>query len=129
MSGQVEPQRPQGAAALSEAIDSLRNELVQSIWNGRSPYTDGDGHSYLLQFTPSAIEVTLQVDFTTTGSAEAGIKWWLINASASGSAENTAAQTIKLTLTPVRVDVQTGETTEILISGPDDSDDDPTEYH
>ena len=94
--------------ALSEAIDSpLRDELARSMWNGRTPYFDEDGSEYLLQFKPSEIEVTLNIDFSVTGEAEAGIKWWRVNASAKGSATSSATQTIKLsTLNPVRVDAR-----------------------
>ena len=98
------------------------------MWNGRTPYFDEDGSAYLLQFKPSEIEVTLNIDFSVSGEAEAGIKWWLVNASAKGSATNSATQTIKLSLNPVRVDARTGEATEILIDGPV-TDDDATEYH
>ena len=128
MAHQTDPQRLQGRVALSEAIDSLRDELARSMWNGRTPYFDEDGSEYLLQFKPSEIEVTLNIDFSVTGEAEAGIKWWLVNASAKGSATNSATQTIKLSLNPVRVDARTGEATEILIDGPV-TDDDATEYH
>ena len=105
-------------------------------WRGRcgtvALYFDEDGSEYLLQFKPSEIEVTLNIDFSVTGEAEAGIKWWLVNASAKGVGyefghaddqavtEPTPPWSMS-TPGPVRA-------TEILIDGPV-TDDDATEYH
>ncbi|GAB93447.1 trypco2 family protein [Gordonia rhizosphera] len=122
MSEPVGEQRPHGAAALSDAIASLRNELVRSMWLSDTTYTV-NGTDYRLAFKPAPIELTLEVALTVTGKGEAGVKWWVVNATAGGSVEHASTQTITLTLDPKLTNRATGEAVEVLIEGADTSGD------
>ena len=74
-----------------------------------------------LQFKPAAVEVTLQVAFTTTRAAKAGVKWWLIEAGGELAREKVATQTVKLTLEPVLLD-EHGDQVELSIDAAEDAD-------
>jgi hypothetical protein len=91
---------PRGAVPLSAAIGALRNELMQAVWAGQFHYVLG-GRRRWLRFKSSAVEVTLQVAVTATGTAKAGVKWWLIEAGGELGREKVATQTVKLVLAPV----------------------------
>jgi Trypsin-co-occurring domain 2 len=110
---------PQGAVPLSAAIGALRTELMHAVWAGQFPY-QVDGQQRWLRFKSSAVEVTLQVAVTSTGSARAGVKWWLIEAGGAWSREKVATQTVKLTLEPILFD-ESGNQVELLIDAPDDA--------
>ena len=116
---------PKGAVPLSTAIGALRNELMHAVWAGQFPY-ELDGQQRVLRFKPAAVEVTLQVAVTTTGSAKAGVKWWLIEAGGELAREKVATQTVKLTLAPALFDA-TGNQVELLIDAADDAGDSSTE--
>lgn len=97
---------PVGAVSLSDAIVALRRELLTAWKASQGSY---------LHFRPSAVELTLQVGVTSVKGANAGVKWWLIDAGAEASKQLEAVQTIKLTLDPVVVDAD-GTQTEFLVS-------------
>lgn len=93
---------------LGLALEALRQELATAM-------ESGEGKT--LRFRSGEIELTLQSTVTWTGNAEVGIKWWLVNASAGGSRSAETVQTVKLTLTPVRVD-HAGRESDPLIDAP-----------
>ena len=92
-----------GGVSLSAAIGALRDELMHAVWAGQFAY-QLNGQPRTLRFKPAPIEVTLQVAVTSTGTAKAGVKWWLIEAGAELSREKVATQTVKLTLEPAMFD-------------------------
>jgi hypothetical protein len=110
---------PKGAVPLSAAIAALRNELMHAVWASRFPY-EVDGRQRWLRFKSSAVEMTLQVAVTSTGSAKAGVKWWLIEAGGQWSREKVTTQTVKLTLEPILFDDK-GNQVELLIDTGDDA--------
>lgn len=116
---------PKGAVPLSAAIGALRNELMHAVWAGQFPY-ELNGQQRRLRFKSAAVKLTLQVAVTTTGTAKAGVKWWLIDAGGELSREKVATQTVKLTLEPVLFDAD-GNQVELLIDAPDDGQDSLTD--
>lgn len=112
---------PKGAVPLSAAIGALRDELMRAVWAGQFPYVL-DGQQRVLRFKPGAVEVTLQVAVTTSGTARAGLKWWLIEAGGELAREKVATQTVKLTLAPALFD-ENGSEVEFLIDASDDAGD------
>jgi hypothetical protein len=110
---------PQGGVRLSAAIGALRNELMQAVWTGQFPY-ELNGQRRWLRFKPAAVELTLQLAVTTTGTAKAGVKWWLIEAGGELAREKATTQTVKLTLEPALFD-EHGNRVELLIDAADDA--------
>ncbi|MFI1919375.1 trypco2 family protein [Nocardia sp. NPDC020380] len=95
-----------GRVPLSDAIDALRSELVRS-WEGAQSET--------LRFKPTTVELTLQVAVTSTGKAQGGIKWWLVEAGAEASRQSAATQTVKMTLEPVTFSANGQRAAEVFI--------------
>lgn len=116
-----ESQVPEGAVPLSAAIGALRDELMSAVWGSQFPY-QLNGQPRWLRFKPAPVELTLQLSVTTTGTAKAGVKWWLIEAGGKLAREKAATQTVKLTLEPVLLD-NTGAQVELLIDTADDTGD------
>jgi hypothetical protein len=109
---------PKGAVPLSAAIGALRDELMYAVWAAQFPY-ELNGEQRWLRFKPAAVELTLQLAVTTTGTAKAGVKWWLIEAGGELAREKAATQTVKLSLEPVLLD-ENGNQLELLIDTADD---------
>lgn len=76
---------------VAQAIEALRSELEEAM---------DAGEGSRLRFEASTIDVELQATVTLGAETGAGVKWWLVDASARGSAERVTTQTIRLTLTP-----------------------------
>lgn len=108
----------QGGVPLSVAIGALRNELMQAVWTGQFPY-ELNGERRWLRFKPAAVELTLQLAVTWTGTAKAGVKWWLVEAGGELAREKAATQTVRLTLEPALFD-ENGNQLELLIDAADD---------
>lgn len=85
-SNQADP-HPRGRVPLADAIESLRDELMVTIWKSASSFTVGD-ETFDLKFAVTPIELTLEVAVTGAIKGEAGIKWWVATATASSSREN-----------------------------------------
>lgn len=98
-----ESQVTEGAVPVAAAIDALRDELMLAVWGSQFPY-QLNGQPRWLRFKPAAVELTLQLAVTTTGTAKAGVKWWLIEAGGELARQKAATQTVKLTLEPVLLD-------------------------
>jgi hypothetical protein len=94
---------------VAKAIEALRSELEAAIDAGKDSR---------LRFEATAIEVELQATVTLGTDAEAGVKWWLVNASAKASAERAVTQVIRMTLTPKLVS-DDGTTQAPLLNGQD----------
>lgn len=84
---------------------------------GQFPY-QLNGQQRTLRFKPAPIEVSLQVAVTGTGTAKAGVKWWLIEAGGEVAYEKASTQTVKLMLEPVLFD-EKGQQVELLIDEED----------
>lgn len=96
---------------VSQAIEALRAELEASIVEGQ-----GKG----LRFEATSVELELQAEVEWATEARAGVKWWLISGGAGASRTSTATQTVRLTLTPQRVDPD-GSTGRVQLSGGDEA--------
>jgi hypothetical protein len=77
--------------ALADAIDQLRRELGRAIEAARGER---------LQFALGTVELELQVELSTKGSAKADAKWLVVSVGASAGVERTGIHTVKLTLKP-----------------------------
>jgi Trypsin-co-occurring domain 2 len=80
---------------LAAAIEALRDELTIAM---------AQGQDRPLRFEVTNIDLTLQTTVTWSGEANAGIKWWLIDAGVKASRESEAVQTIVLNLAPKQAD-------------------------
>lgn len=91
-----EPQVP-----VASFIRALRRELVAAV-------TEGEEQE--VRFALGPIELELQVEVSSTGAGEAGVRFWVL--AIGGKAERTSGrtQTLRLTMTPVRGSNVPGDT-------------------
>jgi hypothetical protein len=92
---------------LASAIRALRAELQAAV-------RAGGGED--LRFALGPVELELQVQAGSEGGGEAGIKFWLLSAGAKASRSSSATHTVRLSLTPVRVDANGGEDLDVLVA-------------
>ena len=93
MSGQL--RTGDSGVPLAAAISALRSELLSAAVGGGGT---------AIQFEVPTIELTLQATVTWVGEANAGIRWWLIDAGAKTSQKSGTVQTVKVTLSPKQDD-------------------------
>ena len=77
---------------LSDAIRALRRELVEAV---------KEGNDQEVKFALGPVELELQVELSSTGGGEAGIKFWVISLGGKGERTSGRTQTVRLSLTPV----------------------------
>jgi hypothetical protein len=77
---------------LAKAIEDLRAELLDAL-------AAGQGKD--LRFKLKPIELELNLAVTWKGEANAGVKFWVLELGAKGSAERAESHKLKLTLEPV----------------------------
>jgi hypothetical protein len=92
---------------LAAAIRALRVELQAAV-------VAGVGEE--LRFALGPVELELQGEAGCEGSLSGGIKFWLVSADAKGGRSSRASHTVRLSLTPVRVDAFGGEDRDVLIA-------------
>jgi hypothetical protein len=102
--------QPEGTVGMAEALEGLRFELQQAAYWGNAQQ---------LRFKPGPIEITFEATVTSGGKARAGVRWWLIEASAEGSLDSARTQRIKMTLDPVFFNAA-GQPVEQLIDDVDE---------
>lgn len=78
---------------LADAIASVRREMERAI---------DDGEASPLAFRAGPLEMEFEVAFTKTGSAEAGVRAWVITGVSKGQLEQATTHRLKVTLYPVR---------------------------
>lgn len=93
--------------ALSDAIAELRKEIA---------FARVQGEKEELRFRLGPIELELQVQLEAAGTAQAGIKAWVVSVGASGSLKDIETHRVKLTLEPLLGD-DDGEVTISRRSG------------
>jgi hypothetical protein len=76
---------------LSDAIEQVRVELERAIVAG----TDSQ-----VAFRAGPVELEFQVAFEATGSADAGVRVWVLSAGAKAQATRSTTHRLKVTLTP-----------------------------
>lgn len=91
---------------LAEAIEQVRAELQRAA-------TAGTGQ--LIAFKPASVELSLEVAFERKGSADTGVRVWVVSAGARG--ELRAAQTQKITIKLEPVNPATGQPPQIADEG------------
>ncbi|MFJ9038251.1 trypco2 family protein [Streptomyces sp. NPDC102406] len=77
---------------LSDAVRGVRQELEAAL---------DDGKDQRILFELGLIEMEFGVDVRKDRSAQAGVKVWVVNASAGGAGGSTATSRLKVTLNPV----------------------------
>lgn len=77
---------------LADAIRALRVELLDAMRAGSAAD---------LRFGISGVEMEFEVEATRSGEADAGVRFWVINAGAKGSVSRGTTQRLKLSLVPV----------------------------
>jgi len=92
---------------LASAIRVLREQLQDAV-------QAGEGEE--LRFALGPVELELQVEAAREGSGEAGIKFWLASIGAKGSRSSSTTHTLRLSLTPVRVDAVGNEKRDVLVA-------------
>jgi hypothetical protein len=102
---------PDGVVGLADAIEALRVELALASQRSESES---------LRFRAGPVEVTFQAVVTASGTARAGVRWWVVDAGAEGTAASTKTQTIRLVLEPVLTS-PSGAVTELLVEDEDAS--------
>jgi hypothetical protein len=75
---------------IAEAVEHLRAELVAAAaGNGSGP-----------QFEVGPVELEFSVEMRKEGKGKAGVKAWVVSASAEGSVSKASVHRVKLVLTP-----------------------------
>jgi Trypsin-co-occurring domain 2 len=77
---------------LAATIRALRRELMEAV---------GDGKDEELRFALGPLDLELQVEVSSSGGGEAGIKFWVLSLGGKGERSSGATQTLRLRLTPV----------------------------
>ncbi|MBA2956452.1 hypothetical protein HZF07_22230 [Nocardioides sp. CGMCC 1.13656] len=77
---------------LADAIDDLRRELADAM--GR-----GDGER--LRFQLGTVSMEFEVGIAATVGGEAGVRFWVVSAGATGERASTTTHRISLQLTPL----------------------------
>lgn len=95
-----------GGVDLADAIEALREALVQAMW---------DGENSRVRFHVDPVDLTVHVGVTRTGKGAAGVKWHILTIGGERSRELEAIQTLKVRLTPILFDETGRELTEQLI--------------
>lgn len=80
---------------LVRAIEELRSELLAAVASGKNQP---------LQFRLKPIELELKLAVTGEGGANAGVKFWVLDIGAKGTATKETTHTLKLVLEPVGKD-------------------------
>jgi hypothetical protein len=80
---------------LADAIATVRHEMELAI---------AAGQASALAFRAGPIEMEFEVTFSRTGSAEAGVRAWVITGALKGQLERATSHHLKVTLFPVRRD-------------------------
>jgi hypothetical protein len=97
-----------GVVGLSDALIALRGELLKA-------QAEGQGNERKLRFRiPEPIELEFQAAVTKDFEGNAGIRWWLVTLGGKASRSDLATHTVRLKLSPVIHDPDTGEVIETV---------------
>ncbi len=87
---------------LADAVRALRSELTGAI-------TQAEGER--LQFNLESVEMEFLLEVRREAAAEAGIKFWVVNAGVKGGMSRGSTHRVTLALTPK--DLRTGSSPQI----------------
>jgi hypothetical protein len=76
---------------LAATIRALRRELMDAV---------RESESEEMRFALGPIELELQMEVSSSGGGEAGIKFWVVSLGGKGERSSDATQTLRLKLTP-----------------------------
>lgn len=93
---------------LAEAIASLRAELYEAM-------TEGAGK--LIKFGVGGVDLEFQTEVAREGGVNGKVRFWVVEAGASGTVTSTSTQTIKIHLEPI--DAVTG--TQVAVAETDEA--------
>lgn len=80
-----------GKLGLAETVEALRDELSRAL-------SEAEGER--LRFALGDVELELSVTVSRGGSAGARVRFWVVDAEASGNVSRQSVQTLRLKLTP-----------------------------
>jgi hypothetical protein len=86
--GEDEPVRVE----LAVAIGQVREQLAKAIEEGKDS---------AVAFRAGPVELEFEVVFTASGSADVGVRVWVVSVGAKGEVSRAATNRLKVTLTPV----------------------------
>lgn len=84
---------------LSEAIEAVREQLIKAQATGRRSGTANE-----LTFAVGKVLVEFTGEVTKTVGAGAGIRFWVVNADATGARASGTSQKVTVELTPLSPD-------------------------
>jgi hypothetical protein len=84
-----------GKIALADAVRNLREQLQEAM---------EEGADKKLRFEIKDLELELKCGVTREADADAGVKFWILDAGVKGKIEDEKTQTIKLKLSPIAAD-------------------------
>ncbi len=83
--------QPEPGLGLVDVLAQLRADLAAAI---------AQGENERLRFEVGPVELDLSVTVTRSGTAKAGIRFWVVDAGAEGSVSRESVQRLHLTLQP-----------------------------
>ena len=81
----------QSWVGLADAVRALRGELTAAL---------GEAEGERLRFELDAVEMEFLLEVRKEGSAEAGVRFWVISVGAKGGVSSGSTHRVKLSLTP-----------------------------
>jgi hypothetical protein len=85
---------------LAATIRALRLELMDAVRESKGEE---------MRFSLGPIDLELQVEVSSSGGGEAGIRFWVVSLGAKGERSSGATQTLRLRLTPVLTSAADGD--------------------
>ena len=86
------PDKAEPSIPLADMIRALRRDLVAAV---------AEGESEQVRFALGPIELEMQVEVSSTGGGEAGIKIWVLSLGGKGERASGTSHTVRLSLQPV----------------------------
>lgn len=80
---------------LKEAIEAVRAELIGAMHSGAQEE---------IQFRVGSVQLEFQVAVTKEADGKAGVRFWVVEAGASGKLSSAATHTVRVALDPVTRD-------------------------
>jgi hypothetical protein len=91
---------------LAEAVRALRSELVEAV-------REGAGEE--VRFALGPVELELALALTKEAGVEGGVRFWVVSLGGKGTRTTASTHTVRLTLTPVLVDVDGTVHTDVVV--------------
>lgn len=103
--------QPEPGLGLADVVAQLRADLAAAI---------AQGENERLRFEVGQVELDLSVTVTRSGTAKAGVRFWVVEAGGEGSVSKESVQRLHLTLQPRDVwaaPASDGTLTTVMVDG------------